>query len=412
MLTAGTDNGKNAHMKRVLIDPRKDADRIASESGVFRVGAAANGRPYRTWDETSGYVFQRNEVDQILDAVTPVVDMVRDAVDFLLDGQWGTLGYTRPVFEFIRESFDDEQIELYTRYDFAYLGNGSVKLVGINGDSPRGLIEAAQVQRKWLRDKFGAKVKDATVTQLNSIPELSVRALSRLALTSNAKRLHVTHSNNGEDMLFASYMKGMTTRSGWRARMMRSGDFGWGTREQSWLDPDDERMKVLYKHMPWDLMMKQSVFRDMMTHGDVIQSLEPAWKMVLNNRAILPALWHLYPNNPILSPASIETRSRSLGEDVVTSSLLPSVCRNEMGSLRGRTFTSWGEQMKDLSDQRDVAYRSLVVPRRFRDVSGGYRFSYLSLYTVAGNPAAVGMRETRLPLLGAHTTFKPHLVVL
>jgi glutathionylspermidine synthase len=34
--------------------------------------------------------------------------------------------------------------------------------------------------------------------------------------------------------------------------------------------------------------------------------IEPAWKMILSNKAILPMLWELYPDCPYLLPAYFE----------------------------------------------------------------------------------------------------------
>ena len=37
-----------------------------------------------------------------------------------------------------------------------------------------------------------------------------------------------------------------------------------------------------------------------------LRVIEPAWKMLLSNKAILPVLWELFPDHPNLLPAYFE----------------------------------------------------------------------------------------------------------
>ena len=39
--------------------------------------------------------------------------------------------------------------------------------------------------------------------------------------------------------------------------------------------------------------------------------IEPAWKMLLSNKAILPVLWELYPDHPNLLPSYYEPQKFS-----------------------------------------------------------------------------------------------------
>jgi glutathionylspermidine synthase len=34
-----------------------------------------------------------------------------------------------------------------------------------------------------------------------------------------------------------------------------------------------------------------------------VDTLEPAWKLIIGNKAILPLLWEMFPNHPNLLPA-------------------------------------------------------------------------------------------------------------
>lgn len=401
-------------MKRVSVDPRTDADQKARRTGVVTIERRLpNGKVNKTWDESSAYIISRKEVDDLLEAVNPVIRMGREAVDFLLDGDWGTLGIPLQMFESLRDSFDSQELEFITRYDFAYLGNGQLKLVGIEADSPRSLIETAHTQRAWLFDKFRARINAHKVTQLNSIPELSIEAFRRLREISRFNSMHFASSSydKTEDLLIANFMKGLAETAGWATRNTRIKDLHWDIKQSAWKDTENNYITALFKQYPWEMLLRQNISKDLFENNNLEMILEPSWKTILSNRAILPAMYELYPKSEILSPAFLNSH-KGLGNNIVTGPLLHTSSRNEMGILNGRKFTAWGEQQKDFSNQRVLAHRKMEIPKRFRDASGGYRFAYLSFFTIAGNPAGFGIRETRLPILGIHTTFKPHIVML
>lgn len=402
-------------MKRIPVAPRDDADTKAHSSGVFRVERRlSSGEAYRTWDESSVYAITQNEVDAILDKAKSIVDMGRDAVDFLLDGEWGTLGLTRPVFEYARNSFDDQEIELFTRYDFAYLGNGQIKLVNIEADAPRLFVETAQTQRVWLWDKYEQKAKNHKITQLNSIPEMSINAFQQLNDLSNTGNIHILDNSNsqGIDWITSSLIKNIAEKGGWNVGRVRLKDLIWDKDKARWTDGKNDEIDNLYKQFPWEMLLSHGLTRDLIAHsGRMERIFEPAWKTVLNSRAMLPALAELYPRSALISPASL-SRSKKLGDDIVMAPLSTNISKNETGVLKGRKFTSWGEEVKDFRTQRNMVYRKLEIPKRHREEDGSNHFVYLSIFTVAGHLAGLGVQETKLPLLGVHSTFKPHIVML
>ena len=45
-----------------------------------------------------------------------------------------------------------------------------------------------------------------------------------------------------------------------------------------------------------------------------LRSLEPWWKLLLGNKALLPLLWSMYPNHPSLLPAYYYNPKTEMGE--------------------------------------------------------------------------------------------------
>jgi glutathionylspermidine synthase len=53
-------------------------------------------------------------------------------------------------------------------------------------------------------------------------------------------------------------------------------------------------------------MMKEEFGKHITDHPEALRWIEPAWKMFLSNKALLAALWHLYPGHPNLLPSYID----------------------------------------------------------------------------------------------------------
>jgi glutathionylspermidine synthase len=62
----------------------------------------------------------------------------------------------------------------------------------------------------------------------------------------------------------------------------------------------------VFKLYPWEWLVADrfgSRLLDLALSGRGPLWIEPPWKMLLSNKALLAALWHLYPNHPNLLPA-------------------------------------------------------------------------------------------------------------
>ena len=47
-----------------------------------------------------------------------------------------------------------------------------------------------------------------------------------------------------------------------------------------------------------------------------LESVEPFWKLLISNKAILPLLWSMYPNHPNLLPAYYDAPYPSVRDSI------------------------------------------------------------------------------------------------
>lgn len=66
-------------------------------------------------------------------------------------------------------------------------------------------------------------------------------------------------------------------------------------------DTQDQVISNLFKLYPWEYMLRE-VFSTKLEDAGV-RWLEPAWKSIISNKALLPMLWEMFPDHPNLLPA-------------------------------------------------------------------------------------------------------------
>lgn len=72
-------------------------------------------------------------------------------------------------------------------------------------------------------------------------------------------------------------------------------NIGWNG--QSFVDLNNRPIQNLFKLYPWEWIWEESFAQYLQPETNWI---EPCWKMLLSNKAILVELWKRYPNHPLL----------------------------------------------------------------------------------------------------------------
>jgi glutathionylspermidine synthase len=122
--------------------------------------------------------------------------------------------------------------------------------------------------------------------------------------------------------------------------------------------------------------------------------LEAPWKMLLSNKALLPLLWHLFPESPYLLRAA----HLPWGGDHVAKPLL---------SREGSNVSIM--QNGEVTASTDGPYRGRVVYQQYVELKefGGY-FPIIGSWMVNGHAAGMGIREDKTRITGNLSRFIPH----
>ena len=167
-------------------------------------------------------------------------------------------------------------------------------MLEFNADTPTSLFEASVIQWFWLQESF----PDAD--QFNSIHERLIAAWKRFAGAPDI--IHFSGiKSHAEDDMTVLYLRDTCEQAGVKTKSVHIEDIGWDARQKYFVDLDHERIERAFKLYPWEWLWNEE-FAPQLAQ-DAIQFIEPAWKMLLSNKGLLPILWELFPGHPNLLPA-------------------------------------------------------------------------------------------------------------
>ncbi|MEU1948238.1 glutathionylspermidine synthase family protein [Streptomyces sp. NPDC020125] len=394
-------------MKRHTIDPRPDWQSTVEEQGViYPLTRYPDGslRPY--WDESAYYAFSLPEVEALEEVVEELHRMSLAAAAHIVEtGRFADLGIDDPrLAGLIAESWHRraEQPSVYGRFDLRYDGeSGPAKLLEYNADTPTSLVEAASAQWFWMEDRFPG------ADQWNSLHERLVDAWrTQAALLPPGTPLYFAHSAGdelGEDLMTVAYLRETADQAGLSTEAISMEDIGWERLSGRFVDKRFRFIRSCFKLYPWEWLATDRFgpqVLDTLDNGGGTGStlwIEPAWKMLLSNKALLAVLWELFPDHPHLLPAYLDgPRELARANGYVAKPLL-----GREGA--GVTVHPPGEEPV-LRDE-PCCYQELAPLPDF----DGNRV-VLGTWVVEGEAAGLGIRESAGLVTDEYARFIPHVI--
>lgn len=379
-------------MNRIPIEARPDWQAKVEALGL--IFHTTDGKPY--WFEGAYYELSTAEVEHLERATEELWQRCLDAVQHVLDhDRFAELAIPPRWIEPIRRSWDEEPPSIYGRFDLGFDGSSEPKLFEFNADTPTSLLEAAVVQWHWLKERA------PDCDQFNWIWEALVRKWSdlRSAGDLNSATVHFASDDNAEDVMTVTVLRDTAQEAGLRTVGMLLGDIGWRDQHRVFVDMENLPIHTLFKLYPWEWLIHDSFAEHAFDTSNSMQWIEPAWKMVLSNKGILPILWELFPGHPNLLPAYFG-RSRDLREWV----------RKPLLSREGANVTvkQTGELMRTEGDYGAEGY----VFQEYWPLPGfdGNYPVVGSWYVPDVGACGIGIRESDGPVTDNWSRFVPHVL--
>lgn len=350
------------------------------------------GTPY--WFEEAYYRLTADEVATLERATNELHEMCLNAVQHVIDrDRFSEMGIPEAVVPAIKWAWEAEPPSLYGRFDFAFDGVNPPKMLEYNADTPTALLEAAVIQWHWLQERF----PDAD--QFNSIWEGLVELWAELKRDRHLKgpMVHFAHVESLEDLMTTTLLRDTAQEAGIVTEGLHMGDIGWDERGGYFVDLNDQRIWTIFKLYPWEFMAEEQFMAPLLKSYEETQWIEPIWKMVLSNKAILAILWEMYPGHPYLLPAYLGG-SRDLKE-YVRKPFLSREGANVMVKQGGTLTRTDGEY--GVGGHVFQAYFPLPEFEGIRPVIGSW--------VIDGQSRGIGIRESDGLVTDNFSRFVPHV---
>ncbi|MFV8129055.1 glutathionylspermidine synthase family protein [Streptomyces syringium] len=394
-------------MRRHRTAPRPGWQATVEEQGlIYPLTRYPDGslRPY--WDESAYYSFDLAEIEELEEVVEELHGMCLTAAAHIVDtGRFADLGITdQRLADLIAESWRRraELPSLYGRFDLRYDGDGPAKMLEYNADTPTSLVEAASPQWFWMEDRF----PDAD--QWNSLHERLVDSWKRqAALLPPGAPLYFAHSADdelGEDLMTVAYLRETAEQAGLDTRAISMEDIGWDRLSGRFVDERYGFVRACFKLYPWEWLATDRFgphVLDTLDNGGGTGStlwIEPAWKMLLSNKALLAVLWELFPGHPNLLPAYLDgPRELAHGRGYVAKPLL---------GREGAGVTVHEPGSAAPARDEPCCYQELAPLPDF----DGNRV-VLGAWVVEDEAAGLGIRESSGLVTDGYARFLPHVIL-
>lgn len=277
-------------------NPRPLWQQRVEEAGLIWHGEGCV--PY--WNENQHLVFNPEAIERLEDAAAELHALCLDACEQIMRRDWWErLAIPEAAIGLVQTSWMAADFSLYGRFDLAWDGNGHPKLLEYNADTPTSLLEAAVIQWQWLEDLFPDS------DQLNSIHEALVDRWRSIG--DNTIHFACVWENL-EDRQTIAYLAETAEQAGKSVVLMDMEEIGFSP-DGRFTDAGEQPIARLFKLYPWEWMAREPFFAEI--GQERARFIEPAWKMMLSNKGLLPILWELNPGHPLLLPASFSREALS-----------------------------------------------------------------------------------------------------
>ena len=372
-------------MRRINIEPRANWQQKCEAVGFHFYNMY--GQPY--WYESACYHFSTTEINELEAATQSLQELYIEAAERIIEEDRFSQLCIPPEFaELCRKSWGRDDLSLYGRFDLAYDGVNPPKLLEYNADTPTALLETGVVQWTWLEEMF------PEADQFNSVHEKLLAAFEEMNGLAGETLYFSCEKETLEDLGTVEYLRDLAIQAGLNTQYIYIDDIGWSEDLEVFCDLDNQIIRHLFKLYPWEWMMREKFGKYLLL--EPMKLIEPAWKLIWSNKAILPILWEFFPDHPNLLPAYFD--SSKLSHPYLSKPVFSREGGNITVYFRDREY-----QTEGIYADEPLIYQSYYQLPNF----DGY-YPVIGAWVIGGEAAGICLREDQEIVTQDLSRFVPH----
>ncbi|HTI89158.1 MAG TPA: glutathionylspermidine synthase family protein, partial [Puia sp.] len=193
-------------------------------------------------------------------------------------------------------------------------------------------------------------------------------------------------------------MRDCAIQAGLDTQLVFIDDIGWDAARAVFVDMQEQPIRNIFKLYPWEWLVAEEFGGNILKDRNKAFWIEPAWKMILSNNAILPVLWELYPDCPWLLPAYFESgRLRDYVRKPILSREGANIQIVQGNSVLQQTEGEYGSE--------GYVYQEFFP---LPDLDGNH--PVIGSWIIGQEPAGMGIRESESLVTDNLSRFVPHYI--
>lgn len=372
------------------------------------------GKPY--WAEDGAYSFTLDEIEtRIEDPATELHAMCREAVAKVVASEelMDRFAIPHEHRDMVARSWRDGEQELYGRFDFIYDGTGPAKMIEYNADTPTSLFEASTFQWLWFEQQLERGVLPAGSDQFNGIFEALRDRFAEMF--PRGTDIHFTSlgdaEENYEDYATVEAMAYAAREAGMGAHYTELSTIGLTTEDQ-FADSESRVIGALFKLYPWEDILRDPFAKHI--PGSQCRFIEPAWKAIVSNKAILPVLWEMFEGHDNLLPSFFDDQADSAAAIRAAERGLfdHGRVRKPIFSREGSSITISGpdDEIIEAAENRDYDDHPTIVQAYQPMPQFNGRHPILGVWVAGETACGLGIREDESRITQDLSLFRPHFI--
>jgi glutathionylspermidine synthase len=383
---------------------------IVKERPHWRESASEYGFNFHTmhgeayWDESAYYQFSLQQIERDIEAPTEELhQMCLEVVNKVVSNELLLKKFQIPEthWDFIRNSWLAKEGSLYARIDLAYGGSGPAKLYENNADTPTSLYETGFWQWLWLQDQVNSGQLSRKADQFNSLQEKLIARFTQLRLEHPAQTLYFSCcKDTDEDRGTVQYLEDCASAAGIECKFIYIEDIGLSA-DDCFTDLNNLKISWMFKLYPWEFMLREEYANTLIENNT--SWLEPPWKAVLSNKALLPMLWKMFENHPNLLP--------SFFEDELANSQLKNYVKKPIFAREGANISINIDGKETYSSPGPYGDEGYIYQAYYPLPAFGDNFTLIGSWLVNDQAAGISVREDKNRITQDLSRYMPHIIL-
>lgn len=352
-----------------------------------------NKVPY--WVENYYYSISEEFANEIHQATTELWEMCLQAVEHVISSKLYDQ-FEIPLFiqEHIEQSWENDAPSIYGRFDFVFDRKlKQLKVLEFNADTPTSLYETGIIQWMWMQHYFGE-----TVDQFNSVHDQLIASWKEIKPFLKGNTLYFSCMRETlEDLTNVEYLRDCAIQAGINTQLIYVDELGWNG--ENFTDLEENPIQDIFKLYPWEWLINDQF--SLHIPNDIQQAnwIEPSWKMILSNKAIMAVLWQLYPNHPLLLETYFDKPKGMV-----------SYVKKPLLSREGANVTLYRDNIiveATAGDYGDEGYICQALANLPKEETG---YSIIGSWIIGQESCGITFRESDKMITTDKSRFVPHII--